>query len=275
MDSEPLISVCIPAFNGEEFIVQTVESVLNQSLTDFELIISDDRSTDQTLVLVKGLADRRIRLVQNESNVGMGENWNRSLSHARGKYVKLLGQDDLLHPECLSRQAAVLDSPANSGVVLTVCNRNVINASGRTVLRRPFPFGPGIVSGSKLLRACTRGGLNLIGEPVVGLFRREALTKTTLRHFSNPYLLDLGLWADLLQHGRAFMDHSYLVDFRISSSAASARLGFRQAAHFRQFVKALRKNSLYQPTLIDSCLASLLSFQWCVLRNLFLKLSLC
>lgn len=270
MRSQPIVSICIPSYNSEEFIAKTLESVLNQSLTDFEVVIVDDQSTDGTVSIIRRFTDSRIKLIQNEQNLGLAGNWNKVLSCARGDYVKLLGDDDILYPECLSRQAAALGSSANSGAVLAICNRNVINARNEVVMRRRFPFRPGLVNGRKLIRKCVRWGLNLIGEPVVGLFRRRVLNETAMCDASNPYYIDLALWAELLKRGDAYIDPEYLAEFRVSRARTTARIGRRQAAYFRDFVRTMRRDSFYPVNVFDIIPAYLLSAQWCLLRNLFI-----
>ncbi len=270
MSSQPLISVCIPCFNGEEFIALTLESALTQSLTNFEIVIIDDKSTDRTVSIIKRFTDPRIRLAQNDHNLGMGLNWNKALSRARGKYVKLLGQDDVLYPECLSQQVRILEDPSNSGAVLAICNREVIDSHDHVILRRKSPFVPGLTTGAKLIRSSIRWGTNLIGEPAVGLFRREALAKTPGCDPSNPYCSDLTLWAELLKHGDAFVDSNYLAAFRISGKATSAKIGRRQGGYFRTFIKSARGEKKFQVSWLDSMLGYVLSFQWCLARNLFM-----
>src|SRR5258708_29446213 len=111
MSSQPSVSVCIPCYNGELFIGRTIESVLQQTFTDFELVLVDDNSTDATVAVIEKFADPRIRLVRNPVNLGMGANSNRALSLGLGRYVKLLCEDDVLHPRCLERPVAVLEDP--------------------------------------------------------------------------------------------------------------------------------------------------------------------
>jgi glycosyltransferase involved in cell wall biosynthesis len=270
MHSQPLVSICIPSYNSEEFIATTLESVLGQSFTDFEVVIADDKSTDGTVAVIKKFDDRRIRLIENEENLGLGTNWNKVLSSAGGEYVKLLGDDDLLYPDCLARQVEVLEHPANSGAVLAICNRNVINARNEVVMRRRFPFRAGLISGAKLIRNSIRWGSNLIGEPVVGLFRRRELKKSAMCDPSNPYVIDLALWAELLKHGGAFIDANYLAAFRISREKTSARIGRRQAAYFRGFIRAMRRDAFYRVSVFDMMPGYLFSAQWCLLRNLFI-----
>jgi glycosyltransferase involved in cell wall biosynthesis len=270
MASEPLVSVCIPSYNNEEFIAHTLKSVLDQTFRDFEVVVVDDCSTDQTVSIVKSFSDLRIRLHQNPRNLGLGENWNKALSRARGKYVKLLCGDDVLQPTCLEHQTVVLEDPGNRNVVLAICNRTVINPAGDVIFRRRFPKRCGRVAGPALIRKSVRWGSNLIGEPAVGLFRNEALKQTNLCDPANPYAIDLGLWAEVLKHGDAFVDATPLASFRISSKAASARIGLRQAAYFRAFVSKLRKDSHYRISLTDALSGSVLSLLWCVLRNGFI-----
>jgi len=271
MNSGPLISICIPSYNSERFIAFTLKSVLAQSFTDFEIIIADDKSTDGTVSVIKSFSDARIKLIQNECNLGIGENWNKVLSCAEGKYVKLLCGDDLLYPGCLARQVRVLESPANAAVVLAICNSNVIDEHNGIILRRRFPLSTGVISGAKLIRKSIRWGSNLIGEPAVGLFRKQALSMAGISQASNPYLIDLSLWADLLKHGDAFIDSECLAGFRISGQAASARIGSRQAAYFRSFIRTIRRDQFYRANMLDSMLGSVLSFQWCLLRNVFIN----
>jgi glycosyltransferase involved in cell wall biosynthesis len=272
MSSQPLVSVCVPSYNGAEFIGQTLQSVLDQSFADFELLVVDDLSSDDTVSIVRRFTDPRIKLIRNQSNLGLGGNWNHALSLKLGKYVKLLCEDDLLHPSCLARQVRVLESPGNEGVVLAICNREVINHRNEVVLKKRSPIAPGVVCGRELVRKSIRRGTNIIGEPAVGLFRGDALIKEEVCDPTNPFLSDLGLWAELLRHGDAFFDQEYLASFRISKQATSARIGLRQAAYFRAFGSKLRSDSFYRIGMRDLMLGYLLSFPLCLLRNAFVKI---
>ena len=272
MGSQPLISICIPSYNGAPFIAETIESVLHQSFEDFELIIADDHSSDETVSIIERFRDPRLRLVRNPVNLGMGGNWSRVLSIGLGKYVKLLCEDDLLHSRCLERQVAVLEDPMQIDVALAICNREVINSRGDVVLGPRRRLKPGKICGRQLVKKCLRAGSNIIGEPVVGLFRRELVKRQNMCDPTNPYLSDLSLWAGLLKQGDAFFDHEVLASFRISSGAATASIGWRQASSFRRFARQLRNDPVYQITWLDLFWASLLSAQWCLLRNAFIRL---
>ena len=272
MSQRPLISVCIPCYNGAEFLGRTLESVLAQTFTDFELVLADDKSTDDTISVIERFTDGRIKFTQNERNLGLGLNWNQVLSRSVGKYVKLLCEDDVLHPECLARQAEILEDPSNSGVVLAICNRKIIDADDKVILSRSLPFPSGLTNGATLIRRSVRWGSNLIGEPAVGMFRRDMLERTDMCDAGNPYLSDLSLWAQLLKHGDAFLDERYLAAFRISHGAASSMIGRGQAAAFRRFVRTLRKDPFYRISSFDAVIGFALSLQWCLIRNLFIRI---
>jgi len=112
MNSTPLVSVGLFVYNGERFIEEAVQSILNQTFTDFELIISDNASTDRTGEIVQAYAERddRIRYYRNEKNIGAGWNARRVYELATGKYFKWAAVDDLLEPDLLRRCVEILES---------------------------------------------------------------------------------------------------------------------------------------------------------------------
>jgi glycosyltransferase involved in cell wall biosynthesis len=112
MDSTPLVSVGLFVYNGERFIEETLYSILNQTFTDFELIISDNTSTDRTGEISQAYArrDSRIRYYRSEKNMGAGWNVRRVYELATGKYFKQAAVDDLLEPDFLRRCVEILES---------------------------------------------------------------------------------------------------------------------------------------------------------------------
>lgn len=99
----PLVSVLITAFNREKFIADAIESALSQTLSDYEVIVVDDASTDATVEVIKRYAarDPRIRFYVNEKNIGDYPNRNKVASYARGKYLKYIDSDDVMYDHCL------------------------------------------------------------------------------------------------------------------------------------------------------------------------------
>ncbi len=116
MNNEPLISVCIPVYNREMYIADAIDSVLKQSYQNFEIIIVDDGSTDQTFSILRKIKDARIRIYQNGENKGVVYSRNLCLNTAHGKYIATLDSDDLWMPDKLQKQVEFLESQPNYGV---------------------------------------------------------------------------------------------------------------------------------------------------------------
>lgn len=117
--SDPAVSVVIPAYNGAALIGETLASLGRQTLTDWEAIVVDDCSADDTRALVDAWPDARVRLVCNETNGGPVRTRNRGLSEARGRHIAGLDQDDLCLPERLARQVAYLDAHPDTALLGT------------------------------------------------------------------------------------------------------------------------------------------------------------
>lgn len=100
----PLVSVIMPAYNAEKYIQQAIASVLNQSLTDFELIIIDDGSIDKTAFIVKSFSDARIVFISNERNLGLIYSRNLGVCSAKSSFVAFLDSDDIAFPQRLKTQ---------------------------------------------------------------------------------------------------------------------------------------------------------------------------
>lgn len=112
----PKVSIGLPVFNGENYLSQAVESLLAQTFTDFELIISDNGSTDRTRQICEAYAarDPRIRYYRHDKNVGAARNFNFTVEQARGQYFKWAAHDDMCAPEFLARCVAILDGQAEA-----------------------------------------------------------------------------------------------------------------------------------------------------------------
>ena len=117
--STPAISVIMAAYNGASLIVETLESLKAQSFADFEVIIVDDCSTDDTLAVARGFDDPRIRVIAAETNQGVVASRNRAVAEARGRYIAALDHDDLCHPDRFARQVAYLDEHPETVLVGT------------------------------------------------------------------------------------------------------------------------------------------------------------
>ncbi len=162
-DNRPLISVIMSVYNEQEYIEDAVKSVLDQTESDFELIIIDDCSTDDTVRIIEGLNDDRIILVRNEENRGLTKNLNRALEMAKGEYIARMDGDDISEPTRFEKQVSYLK--AHPDIMLISCNtvtfgeQKLVSDMGGspeelrcTMLLRPVLAHPGFMFRSALYR---------------------------------------------------------------------------------------------------------------------------
>jgi len=113
----PKVSVCIPVYNGQDYIAEAIESVLGQTFQNYELVVCDNCSTDDTEKIVYSFGDARIRYFRNEKNLGLVGNANRCLDLSEGEYIYILHHDDTMLPENLELKTKVLDANPRVGFV--------------------------------------------------------------------------------------------------------------------------------------------------------------
>jgi glycosyltransferase involved in cell wall biosynthesis len=271
----PILTVAIPTCRGAPHLAATIDSVLGQSFADFELVIVDDNSPDDTAQVVARYRDPRIRYLCNEKNLGAQGNWNRCLDEARGTYFKLLPQDDVLMPDCLARQIDVLCGDVEGKTALVFCARNIIGPTDKIVMRRGYPRGKsGNIPGTSIARRCVRRGTNLVGEPGGVMFRTALARKVGPFDAVNPYVVDLDYWFRLLVHGDAWYLPQPLVSFRVSAGSWSVKIGTRQADDFRSFIARVAMQSVYGISAFDQITGCFMAGMNRYLRRIFYRFML-
>lgn len=133
----PRVSVVLPVYNVASYIEDTIASILEQTFADFELLVLDDCSTDETVAKVQSIRDVRLRFIQNSYNLGRAGTDNAALPYIRGEFIAKMDGDDLCHPERLARQVAFLESQPDINVVGSWMQ----NFGTSTYLNR-YPIGP-------------------------------------------------------------------------------------------------------------------------------------
>lgn len=176
--STPRVTIGLPVYNGQNYLAQTLDSLLAQTYRDFELVIADNASTDRTEVICReyAAADDRIRYHRNEENIGASANYNLVFELGRGVYFKWAAHDDLLAPTFLERCVEVLDN--NPDVVLAYTQAKAIDSKGDVV--KVYPGKHHFASPVPRERFYE---FVLDPHPVVavfGLMRREVLGRTRL-----------------------------------------------------------------------------------------------
>lgn len=231
----PLVSVCMPAYNAGAWIAEAIESVLAQTLEDFELVVSDNNSTDDTAAIARSFDDPRVRVSTVSPKVGAVENHNRSVHLSRGRYVKFLHADDALLPTCLEEMTAAAQEDERIGIVFAPRR---VKLEGEDVewveefarAHEHFDELQRVNDGLPLFRQLLASRLerNWVGEPSNVLATRACLEEVGL---FNPHLFqiaDFELWLRAMLRFRiAFLDHELTVYRHHSASvtAKNARVG--------------------------------------------------
>lgn len=201
------VSVLVPAYNGEQYLAECLESILSQDFGDFELLVSDDKSTDGAPDVIDRYArqDSRICWWRNAENLGAAGNFRLCLQKARGDFVKFMcGDDKLLTPSAIGKMSALL-SDKNS-VSLVSSSSLVIDSESKVVATRGFLGHDAVIEGHKVIVSCFERNENIIGEPSGAMFRRSQAGHWF--HGRCRQLIDLEQWFALLEHG----DWGYLAE---------------------------------------------------------------
>ena len=266
----PLVSICIPTFNGAYTIRETVSSVLGQTFSNFELVICDDASSDSTIEIVSEISDPRLKVHRFEKAPSAAENWNRAMHLCVGRYIKIMGQDDLLKANCLETEMLAMTIHEVNLPSFVFSNRDIISPSGRLVARsNPFKLhGSEISNTKKLIEKVIRSGRNPIGEPVAVTMRRDSFIRT--RGFHGSYVIDLEMWLQLLELGPAVKISNVLSAFRISRSSWSFKLRRTQAKETIALLQQASAKYFDQDSSINLQIGKIMAYIMQMLRSIVL-----
>ncbi len=191
MIKNPSVSVIIPAYNQANFIDKAIESVLRQTYKDFELIIINDGSKDNTEEIIKNYSDFRIRYICHKKNLGISEARNSGIRASRGKYIALLDSDDEFLPEKLDMQVKLLRNESSDVGVVCAWSFNV-DENGNYISKRGLPRKEGYIFEDLLSK-------NYISVPTL-LIRRECFEKVGLFDSSLDVQEDWDMWIRIAKY---------------------------------------------------------------------------
>lgn len=219
----PRVTVAVPTWNGAAFIRQALASVLGQTFPDFQLIVIDDCSDDDTPAIVASLKDPRIRFERNPVRLGLVQNWNRCLKAAGGEYLTIFHQDDLMAPENLARKVSVLDE--HQSVAFVYSDVAQIGPDGELLSESwyvpPKPGDDGVHDGRALLQRLFEGE-NLVCCPSVVL-RREMVLRHGGFDAHLPFTADWEMWMRLCLFHDAACIRERLVCYRRHAGGETGR----------------------------------------------------
>ncbi|MNO28193.1 putative glycosyltransferase EpsE [compost metagenome] len=225
----PKISVLMPVYNNEAYLDSAIESILDQSFSDFEFIIINDGSTDKSGDIIARYSDPRIKRIDNTVNCGVTESLNKGLQLAVGEFIARMDSDDFSHPNRFSRQLSYMESHPNVGV----CGSNVQVMGSEEVWYQPEQ--PDEVKCRLLFNCC-------LAHPSV-MLRREILVNHSLQYDAYyNYAEDYQLWTQLshvtkLSNVPEVLLYYRLHDAQISKSYTTDQVEQAQRIKYEQLIR--------------------------------------
>ncbi|MHA2039282.1 MAG: glycosyltransferase, partial [Promethearchaeota archaeon] len=190
--ADPKITVLMPVYNNEKFLRESVDSILNQTFKDFEFIIINDGSTDRTKKILNAYKDFRIRVIDNDKNIGITRSLNKGLGLAKGEYIARMDGDDISLPERLERQVKFLEN--NPKVVLLGNWVEIIDGDGNLRSITRYPTNHCFITWIFLFKTC-------LAHPTV-MYRKKEVLKINGYNSMLSYTQDYDLWVRLSKIGK-------------------------------------------------------------------------
>ncbi len=230
VQEQPLVSICIPSYNGERFIAEAISSALSQTYSPIELILSDDGSIDQTVAIAQSFqANTSINfIVSSHANYGLAKNCNFGLTKAEGKYIKFLFQDDVLTPKCVKEMVNLAEQDAEIGLVFSARKMCFLDGheSNQNLhqiyqdfqdLHTAWSNLQTIQSGQSLLSDPNlfQHPINKIGEPSTVLIRRTVFETVGLFDPELNQLVDWDMWLRIMAQCKVGFVNQVLSFFRL------------------------------------------------------------
>lgn len=246
-----LVSIIMPSYNTAQYIEKTIKSILDQTYTNWELIIIDDCSTDNTDDVVKNyLSDKRIKYLKNEQNSGAAVSRNRALREAKGQWISFLDSDDLWMPEKLEKQICFMKE---KGYFFSYTDYEEINAEGN--MTGVFVTGPKKITRTGMYNYCWPGCLTVMYDATkVGLIQISNIKKNN----------DYAMWLKVCKKVDCYLLDECLGQYRkgrvgsVSTHSIKTMIGW----HYRLFHEAEKRSALV------SAIFTLRNLFWGVLKKI-------
>ena len=233
-----LVSIITPCYNGEKYIAETIDSVLAQTYQNWEMLIIDDGSQDNSVEIIKKYVkkDSRIQLIQQE-NSGSASARNNGIRNCRGQYIALLDADDLWLPEFLEKQ---IEFMKEKKTVCVACAYGRINDRSEDILSAIYPLE---IIGIKEMLVMNRIGC------LSGLYDASKYGKVYLREELKSIRDDYAYWLDIVKlEGRAYGNQEVLAKYRVlenSTTGNKKKLIKKQYAFYRNYLKLNPLRSMF------------------------------
>jgi predicted O-linked N-acetylglucosamine transferase (SPINDLY family)/predicted SAM-dependent methyltransferase/glycosyltransferase involved in cell wall biosynthesis len=250
--SLPLVSICIPTYNGGKFLAATMQSVLAQTYQNLEIIFSDDCSSDDTIAIARTFQEKtniNFSIFEHEQ-YGMAANWNFCISQAKGKYIKFVFQDDLLEPDAISEMVQLAEIDEEVGFVFSsrtifvtdgdnYCESGHLESHEANDVHLGWSKLQLIQSGQDLLSdpRIFDGPINKIGEPTTVLIKRSIFDRVGGFNPELHQLVDLEMWLRIINVCKVGFVNKYLSHFRLHRDQQTHRNSIQKELILTDFQK--------------------------------------
>lgn len=229
---EGLVSIIMPSYNTAQYIRESIQSVLNQTYQNWELIIVDDCSTDNTDEIVTSIKDERIKYYHNDKNRGAAISRNRALREAKGRWIAFLDSDDLWMPEKLEKQISFME---NNGYSFSYTNYEEIDVDGNSTSVKVT--GPKKVTKTGMFNYCWLGCLTVMYDRnIIGLIQIEGIKKNN----------DYAMWLKVCKEADCYLLDENLGKYRkgragsVSTHSIKTMVGW----HYKLFREAEKQGAV-------------------------------
>jgi glycosyltransferase involved in cell wall biosynthesis len=250
LDGRPLVTIAIPTFNRAPLLKRCIESALTQTYEHFEILVSDNASSDNTDEIVCSFDDPRLRVIRQQTNIGQLPNWNACLAAAKGDYVVVVSDDDSLEPWLLERCVAVVQKDPEIPIVIALSHLHVTSMRRTIAARTSRRLRTGLCDGTDILLEFLRNELGTVAASSI-MFRTSTLRAAGGFPLNFPHAADIAAWAPLLFLGRAGLVNEACATWYSHDNSATARMSVEQllidAQELANLISALADTHITDP----------------------------
>lgn len=240
---KPLVSILVPLYNAEKTIEEAILSATKQSYQNIEIVVVDDRSTDKSLKIIEGIKDRRIRIIKNNKNLGMVNNWNKCIDVSKGDYFHFLHCDDVLDKNCIERKVKAITN--NKNVVMVTSSSTLIDDNSKIIAERKRYHNNKIIDGKTLARKAILIG-NIFGEPTNIMYKKSIIDSMNNKfNQSLIYSVDLEFSIRCACYGDVACISDSLNKYRVSSNNVTNSLNIVAILNDdKEMMKIIKNNNV-------------------------------
>lgn len=247
----PLITIAIPTFNRGALLGGCIQAALSQTYDNIEVLVSDNASTDDTGAVLREFDDKRLRILKQQTNIGMHPNWNACLAAASGEYIVFVSDDDRISPWFLERCVGAIGKQSRIPVVVALSDVRIFSTGQTKRARTSRHTGSGVRSGTDVLSEFLMNETTIAMCSVV--LRTEALRSRGGFPLDLPYTADIAVWVPLLFEDKVGFVNETCATYNLHLNSETSRLSvveiLRNGCKFADLISDMADERIPHPSL--------------------------